>query len=38
MKTSFKEVFTAGWRPLCLMVAEMVWIAALVFSSVRYLL
>ena len=27
MKTSFKEVFETGWRPVCLMGAETGWIA-----------
>jgi uncharacterized integral membrane protein (TIGR00698 family) len=38
MKTSFKQVFAAGWRPIGLMVAETAWIAALVFISARYLI
>lgn len=38
MKTSFKQVFEAGWRPVGLMVAETGWIAALVFVSVKYLI
>jgi hypothetical protein len=38
MKTSFKKVFAVGWRPIGLMIAETVWIAALVFISARYLI
>ena len=38
MKTSFQKVFVAGWRPAFLIVAETVWIAGLVFVSIRYLL
>jgi uncharacterized integral membrane protein (TIGR00698 family) len=38
MKTSFKQVFAVGWRPIGLMIAETVWIAALVFISARYLI
>ena len=38
MKTSFKQMFAVGWRPIGLMIAETVWIAALVFISVRFLL
>lgn len=38
MKTSFKQVFAAGWRPVCVMCAETVWIAGLVFLSVKYVL
>ncbi len=37
MKTSFREVFAAGWRPLVLMVSETVWIAALVLGSILLL-
>jgi len=35
MKTSFKELFTAGWRPVALMLAETAWIAGLVLFSVK---
>ena len=35
MKTSFKALFAAGLRPLGLMVAETVWIGALVLVSVK---
>jgi uncharacterized integral membrane protein (TIGR00698 family) len=38
MKTSFKQVFAAGWRPVCLMCAETAWIAGLVFLSAKYVL
>ena len=38
MKTSFKQVFAAGWRPIGLMVAETIWIAVLVFISLRFLI
>jgi uncharacterized integral membrane protein (TIGR00698 family) len=34
MKTSFKELAAAGWRPVALMVAETAWIAALVLVVV----
>ncbi len=35
MKTSFKALFEAGWRPLGLMLAETVWIAMLVLLAVK---
>ena len=35
MKTSFKDLFAAGLRPVGLMVAETVWIGALVLVSVK---
>jgi uncharacterized membrane protein YadS len=38
MKTSFKQVFAAGWRPVGLTIAETAWIAVLVFISVRFLI
>jgi uncharacterized integral membrane protein (TIGR00698 family) len=38
MKTSFKQVFAVGWRPIGLMVSETIWIAALVFISLRFLI
>ena len=38
MKSSFKQVFAAGWRPVGLMIAETAWIAVLVFISVRFLI
>jgi uncharacterized membrane protein YadS len=34
MKTSFKNLFDAGFRPLALMVAKTLWIGALVTISV----
>jgi uncharacterized integral membrane protein (TIGR00698 family) len=38
MKTSFKDLFSAGFRPLALMVAETLWIGALVtFSIVAFM-
>ena len=37
MKTSFRDVFATGWRPLGLMVAETVWIAGLVLASIMLL-
>jgi uncharacterized integral membrane protein (TIGR00698 family) len=38
MKTSFKALFAVGWRPIGLMVAETLWIAALVLLSVRMII
>jgi hypothetical protein len=35
MKTSFKDLFAAGLRPVGLMVAETVWIGAFVLVSVK---
>jgi len=35
MKTSFKHLFAVGWRPVGLMVAETLWIAALVLIAVK---
>ena len=35
MKTSFKSLITAGWRPVGLMVAETVWIFGLVLTAVE---
>ena len=34
MKTSFKDLAAAGWRPVALMVAETAWIAGLVLAVV----
>ncbi|WP_374468825.1 YeiH family protein [Phenylobacterium sp.] len=34
MKTSFKALIDAGWRPVAVMVAETVWIGALVLAVV----
>jgi uncharacterized integral membrane protein (TIGR00698 family) len=36
MKTSFKRVFSAGWRPVFLICAETAWIAAVVFTAMRF--
>ena len=38
MKTSFKALFAVGWRPIGLMIAETLWIAALVLFSVRMII
>ncbi len=38
MKTSFKALFAVGWRPIALMAAETLWIAALVLISVRLII
>jgi uncharacterized integral membrane protein (TIGR00698 family) len=38
MKTSFRSLVEVGWRPVGLMVAETLWIAALVLLADRYLL
>jgi uncharacterized membrane protein YadS len=38
MKTSFKALFAVGWRPVGLMVAETLWIAALVLFSVKMII
>ncbi|MGO8833957.1 MAG: YeiH family protein [Roseiarcus sp.] len=38
MKTSFKALFAVGWRPIGLMVAETMWIAVLVFASVKFVI
>jgi hypothetical protein len=38
MKTSFKALFAVGWRPIGLMIAETLWIAALVLLSVRMII
>ncbi len=38
MKTSFKALFAAGWRPIGLMVAETLWLAALVLFSVKVII
>ena len=35
MKTSFKALFDAGWRPVGLMLAETAWIALLVLFAVK---
>ncbi|MCH8857977.1 MAG: putative sulfate exporter family transporter [Proteobacteria bacterium] len=36
MKTSFKDILAVGWRPIGLMVAETMWIAALVLVVVEF--
>jgi uncharacterized membrane protein YadS len=36
MKTSFKELAAAGWRPVALMVGETAWIAGLVLLVVTF--
>ena len=38
MKTSFKDVMTAGWRPVALMVVETAWIAGVVLVAVEWFL
>jgi uncharacterized integral membrane protein (TIGR00698 family) len=38
MKTSFRDLFAAGWRPVGLMLAETAWIAVLVFASVKFII
>ena len=35
MKTSFKALFAVGWRPVGLMIAETLWIAALALFAVK---
>jgi hypothetical protein len=35
MKTSFRDLFDAGFRPMGLMLAETVWIGLLVLASVE---
>jgi uncharacterized membrane protein YadS len=36
MKTSFKALITAGWRPVVLMVVETAWIAGVVLVAVEF--
>ncbi|HEX3366865.1 YeiH family protein [Phenylobacterium sp.] len=36
MKTSFKALIDAGWRPIAVMVAETAWIAGLVLAVVEF--
>ena len=36
MKTSFKALIDAGWRPVAVMVLETAWIAGLVLAVVRF--
>lgn len=38
MKTSFKNLVAVGWRPVALMVAETLWIGALVLLAVLFLI
>ena len=38
MKTSFKDLFAVGWRPVGLMLCETAWIAALVLASVWFVI
>ncbi|HXW20043.1 MAG TPA: putative sulfate exporter family transporter [Roseiarcus sp.] len=38
MKTSFKELFAVGWRPIGLMIVETAWIAGLVLACVLSLM
>jgi uncharacterized integral membrane protein (TIGR00698 family) len=38
MKTSFKDLFAVGWRPVGLMLVETLWIAALVLASVKFVI
>jgi uncharacterized membrane protein YadS len=38
MKTSFKALFAVGWRPIGLMIAETLWIAALVLFAVKVII
>ena len=38
MKTSFKALFAVGWRPIGLMVAETLWIGALVLFAVKMIM
>ena len=35
MKTSFHDLTRVGWRPAGLIVAETIWIAALVLAAIR---
>lgn len=36
MKTSFKDLFAVGWKPVTLMIAETLWIGALVAGAVLW--
>ena len=38
MKTSFKDLFAVGWRPIGLMLAETAWIALVVLGAVEFLI
>ena len=37
MKTTFKALIAAGWRPVAVMVAETLWIGGLVLAGVIFL-
>jgi uncharacterized integral membrane protein (TIGR00698 family) len=37
MKTTFKALLAAGWRPVAVMVAETLWIGGVVLAAVTYL-
>lgn len=37
MKTSFKQLAQAGWRPIALITVETVWMAALVLAAIAWL-
>ncbi len=36
MKTSFRDLFAVGWKPIAILVAETLWLGALVFTAVRW--
>jgi hypothetical protein len=36
MKTSFKALIAAGWRPVAVMILETLWIAGLVLAVVKF--
>jgi uncharacterized membrane protein YadS len=38
MKNSFQALFAVGWPPVGLMVAETLWIAALVLFAVKVII
>ena len=35
MKTSFQKLAAVGWKPVALMVAETLWLAALTLAAMR---
>jgi uncharacterized integral membrane protein (TIGR00698 family) len=37
MKTSFRDLLAVGWKPVGLMVAETIWIAAFVLLAMRFI-
>lgn len=37
MKTSFKQLARAGWQPFVLIIAETLWLAALVLGAILFL-